>query len=162
MKNFFLLFFLCFTLNSAVSIETRIIHNIQNEIITNIDIKNEFKYLVALNNSLKELDKEKILNISNESIIRQKIKKIEISKNFKEIKLDEQYSNILLKNIYLRLNLKTIDEFKIYLENYDLTLNDIKKKITIDALWNELIIQKYKSKITINESEIKKKNFKEF
>jgi peptidyl-prolyl cis-trans isomerase SurA len=160
MKNFFLLFFLCFTLNSAVSIETRIIHNIQNEIITNIDIKNEFKYLVALNNSLKELDKEKILNISNESIIRQKIKKIEISKNFKEIKLDEQYSNILLKNIYLRLNLKTIDEFKIYLENYDLTLNDIKKKITIDALWNELIIQKYKSKITINESEIKKKILK--
>ena len=160
MKNFFLLFFLCFTLNSAVSIETRIIHNIQNEIITNIDIKNEFKYLVALNNSLKELDKEKILNISNESIIRQKIKKIEISKNFKEIKLDEQYSNILLKNIYLRLNLKTIDEFKIYLENYDLTLNDIKKKITIDALWNELIIRKYETQISINKTEIRKEIIK--
>ena len=160
MKNFFLLFFLCFTLNSAVSIETRIIHNIQNEIITNIDIKNEFKYLVALNNSLKELDKEKILNISSESIIRQKIKKIEVSKNFKEIKLDEQYYDILLKSIYSRLKLETIDEFKIYLENYDLTIEDIKQKITIDALWNELIIQKYKSKITINESEIKKKILK--
>jgi peptidyl-prolyl cis-trans isomerase SurA len=160
MKNFFLIFILCFAFNNAVSIETRIIHNIQNEIITNIDIKNEFKYLVALNNSLKELDKEKILNISNESIIRQKIKKIEISKNFKEIKLDEQYSNILLKNIYSRLDLKTIGEFKIYLENYDLTINDIKYRLTIDALWNELIIQKYKSKITINESEIKKKILK--
>ena len=157
MKNFFFIFILCFTFNNAVSIETRIIHNIQNEIITNVDIKNEFKYLVALNNSLKELDKEKILNISSESIIRQKIKKIEISKNFKEIKLDEQYSNILLKNIYSRLDLKTIDEFKIYLENYDLTINDIKYKLTIDALWNQLIIQKYKSKITINESEIRKK-----
>ena len=160
MKNFFLVFFLCFTLNNAVSIETRIIHNIQNEIITNIDIKNEFKYLVALNNSLKELDKEKILNISSESIIRQKIKKIEVSKNFKEIKLDEQYYDILLKSIYSRLKLETIDEFKIYLENYDLTIEDIKQKITIDALWNELIIQKYKSKITINESEIKKKILK--
>jgi peptidyl-prolyl cis-trans isomerase SurA len=160
MKNFFLIFILCFAFNNAVSIETRIIHNIQNEIITNIDIKNEFKYLVALNNSLKELDKEKILSISNESIIRQKIKKIEISKNFKEIKLDEEYSNILLKNIYSRLDLKTIDEFKIYLENYDLTINDVKYKLTIDALWNELIIQKYKSKITINESEIKKKILK--
>ena len=53
----------------AQSIETKIIHNIQDEIITNVDIKNEFKYLVALNNSLKELDEEKILNISNESII---------------------------------------------------------------------------------------------
>ena len=102
------------------SIETKIIHNIQNETITNIDIKNEFRYLVALNNSLKELDEEKILNISNESAIREKIKKIEISKNFKEIKLNERYSELLLKNIYSRLNLKSIDEFEIYLKNYDL------------------------------------------
>ena len=29
-------------------------------------------------------------------------------------------------------------------------------KITIDALWNQLIIQKYNSKITINENKIKK------
>ena len=79
-----ILIFLFFLIHvQAQAIETKIIHNIQNEIITNIDIKNEFKYLVALNNSLKELDEEKILNISNESIIREKIKKIEISKNFK-------------------------------------------------------------------------------
>ena len=139
------------------AIETKIIHNIQNEIITNVDIKNEFKYLVALNNSLKELDEEKILNISNESIIREKIKKIEISKNFNEIKLNEDYSEHLLKNIYLRLNLKSIDEFKIYLKNYDLKIIDIEKKITIDALWNELIIKKFSSKVIINETIIKRK-----
>ena len=127
----------------AQSIETKIIHNIQDEIITNVDIKNEFKYLVALNNSLKELDEEKILNISNESIIREKIKKIEISKNFKEIKLNEDYLALLLKNIYSRLNLKSINEFEIYLKDYDLRTSDIEKKITIDALWNELIIKKY-------------------
>ena len=144
----------------AQSIETKIIHNIQNEIITNIDIKNEFKYLVALNNSLKELDEEMILNISNESVIREKIKKIEISKNFKEIKLNEDYSEILLKNLYLRLNLKSIDEFEIYLKNYDLKIIDIEKKITIDALWNELIRKKYSSKIVINEAAIKKKLLK--
>jgi len=138
------------------SIETKIIHNIQNEIITNIDIKNEFKYLVALNNSLKELDQERILNISNESIIREKIKKIEISKNFKEIRLNEDYSELLLKNIYSRLNLKSINEFEIYLKNYDLKIIDIEKKITIDALWNELIIKKYSSKVVINEAAIKK------
>ena len=108
-------------MSNAKSIETKIIHNIENEVITNIDIKNEFKYLLALNNSLKELDKEKILNISNESIIKEKIKKIEISKSFKEIKLNEDYINILLKNIYLRLNLNSIDEFKLYLKDYDLT-----------------------------------------
>ena len=151
-KIIILLFFL--TLNQAQSLETNIIHNIQNEIITNIDIKNEFKYLIALNNSLKELDKEKILSISNESIIREKIKKIEILKNFKEIKINDDYSGMLLKNIYSRLNLKSIDEFEIYLKDYDLEISDIKTKITIDALWNELIIQKYK-KNYYNDADIK-------
>jgi peptidyl-prolyl cis-trans isomerase SurA len=155
MKNYLLIFFLCFALNNAKSIESKIIHNIENEVITNIDIKNQFKYLVALNNSLKELNKEKILSISNESIIREKIKKIEISKNFKEVRLNEDYINILLKNIYSRLNLNSINEFELYLKDYDLTLNRIKSKITIDALWNELIIKKYGTKININEDKLK-------
>ena len=153
-----LLFFLM--LSHAQSIETKIIHNIQNEIITNIDIKNEFKYLVALNNSLKKLDKEKILSISNESIIREKIKKIEILKNFKEIKINEDYSNILIKNIYSRLNLNSLNEFEKYLKDYSLTINDIKTKTTIDALWNELIIQKYGTKININKSKIEEEILK--
>ena len=139
------------------SIETKIIHNIQNEIITNIDIKNEFKYLIAINNSLKELDKEKILSISNESIIREKIKKIEVSKNFEELKLNEDYTEFLLKNIYTRLKLKSIGEFEKYLKDYDLKISDIETKITIEALWNQLIIQKYSNKININEEKIKNK-----
>ncbi|MDB3903181.1 peptidylprolyl isomerase [Candidatus Pelagibacter sp.] len=146
--------------NQTLSIEIKIIHNIQNEIITNIDIKNEFKYLVALNNSLKELDKEKILNISNESAIREIVKKIEIKKNFKKIELNDDYSNVLLKSIYSKLNLKSINEFELYLKDYDLTINDIKYKIAIDSLWNELIIQKYSQKITINENNIKKEVLK--
>ena len=97
MKNYLLILFLCCTFSSVKAVESKIIHSIGNEIITNIDIKKEFKYLIALNNSLKELDKEKILNISNESIIREKIKKIEILKNFEEIKLSEEYYEILLK-----------------------------------------------------------------
>ena len=160
MKIYLLILFLCFTLNNAKSIETKIIHNIQNEIITNIDIKNEFKYLLALNNSLKELNEEEILNISNESVIRERIKKIEISKNFKEIKLNEDYYELLLKNIYSKLNLKSKNEFKIYLKDYDLEIDDIKIKITIDALWNELIIQKYKAQISINETKIRKEIIK--
>ena len=160
MRKKFLIFLFVLICVHAQSIETKIIHTIQNEIITNIDIKNEFKYLVALNNSLKDLDEEKILNISNESVIREKIKKIEILKNFKEIKLNEDYSEYLLKNIYLRLNLKSINEFEIYLKNYDLKIIDIEKKITIDALWNELIIKKYSSKVVINEAAIKKELLK--
>ena len=160
MKKKFLILLFFLTLNQAQSIETKIIHNIQNEIITNIDIKNEFKYLIALNNSLKKLDKEKILSISNESIIREKIKKIEILKNFKEIKINEDYSSILIKNIYSRINLKSLNEFEQYLKDYGLTINDIKTKTTIDALWNELIMQKYGSKININKNKIEEEILK--
>ena len=159
-KILILLFLLLFGESASYSIETKIVYNIQNEIITNVDIKNEFKYLIALNNSLKNLDEKKILNISNQSIIREKIKKIEISKNFKEIKLNEKYLDQLLKNIYFRLNIKTVNEFEIYLKDYNLTLKDVKKKVTIDALWNELIIRKYNSKVIINENKIKKEILK--
>ena len=156
MKKILLIFFLFLIFSKVYSIETKIIHNIEDEIITNIDIKNEFKYLVALNNALENLNKDQILNISNESVIREKIKKIEVSKYFKEIKIDEEYLNLLLKNIFLRLNIKSLNEFKMYLKNYDLTLTEVKRKITIEALWNELIIQKYTGQVRIDEEKIKK------
>jgi peptidyl-prolyl cis-trans isomerase SurA len=157
-KLFIIIFFL--SISAVQSIETKIIHNIQNEIITNIDIKNEFKYLVALNNDLKKLDKEKILNISNQSIVRETIKKIELLKNFKDITINEEHLNLLLKNIYSRLDLKSLNEFELYLKGHELTLEDIKKKISINALWNQMIIEKYSNQIIINEEQIKKKIIK--
>ena len=156
MKIFFLIVLTILTFNKVNSIESKIIHKIQNEIITNIDIKNQFKYLVALNNSLKELDKDNILSISNESIIREKIKKIEISKNFKEMSLGEEYLDFQIKKTYSRLNLNSTNEFQLYLKDYNLVLEDIIKKITIDTLWNELIIKKYANQIVIDEEKIQK------
>ena len=164
MKKFILIIFITnLVFNQAQPVETistKIIYRIQNEIITNVDIKNEFKYLVALNNTLKELDKKKILTISSESIIKEKIKKIEISKNFKKIEIEKEYLNALIKNTYSRLGLKSLDDFELYLKDYDLILKNIEKKITIDALWNELIYNKYISQITINKEQIKKKILK--
>ena len=156
MKKILLVLMLCLIFSKAQSIETKIIHSIQGEIITNVDIKNEFKYLIALNNGLKELDKEKILNISNESAIKETIKKIELLKNFKKIVIKQEYSDLLIKNVYLSLNLTSLDEFKLYLKNYDLSIDAIEKKLAIDVLWNELIIKKYTSQVTINEDQIKK------
>ena len=157
MKTYLFIFFLFLIFNKAYSIETKIINKIQDEIITNIDIKNEFKYLVALNSKLKNLDKKKILNISNESIIREKIKKIEISKYYKKIEITEDYMDFLLEKTFLKLNLKSLNEFEIYIKDYGLTLNEVKRKITIDALWNKLIIKKYISQININENQIRDK-----
>ena len=156
MKKIFSLIFLILIVSSVKAIETKIVRNIQNEIITNVDIKNEFRYLSALNNNLKNLNKEKILNISINSIVNEKIKKIELLKYYKEIKINIEYSNILLKRIYRRQGLESLEEFEAYLEEYGLTIDNIRKKITIDALWNQLIIKKYGAQIEINESKIYK------
>ena len=156
MKIFILIILTILAFNKVNSIESKIIHKIQNEIITNIDIKNQFKYLVALNNSLKELDKNQILSISNESIIREKVKKIEISKNFTEISLSEEYLDFQIKKTYSRLNLNSTDEFQLYLKDYNLVLEDVIKKISIDALWNELIIKKYADQVVVDREAIQK------
>ena len=143
-------------LKNTKAIESKIVHNIENEIITNIDIKNEFKYLLALNDNLRELDKKIILDISNNSIIREKIKQIELLKNFKEIIIDNDYMDAYLKNIYLGLDLNSLEEFENYLNKYDITLKNVKKKISIELLWNDLIIEKYSNQIKINKEQIKR------
>ena len=149
---FILLNFIC-----TQAVEIKIVHNIENEIITNVDIKNEYKYLLALNNKLQELDNDRIYSISNESIIKETIKKIELSKYFKKVEINNDYLDILLKNIYERQGLRSIEELKIYLKNYEINLNDFKKKVTIDALWNEMISIKYGPQVVINKDQINKK-----
>ncbi len=157
MKIFFYIIIFIFCFNSTYSIESKIIYNIQNEIITNIDLKNEFKYLLVLNNRLKDIDKDTAFLISKESLVRDKIKKIEIMKNFKNLKIDQKYEDILIKDIYLKLGLDNKDQFIEYLKEYDLKLKNIIEKITINALWNDLIFRKYSAKIEINEKKIKNK-----
>ena len=157
MKIFFYIIISIFFFNSTYSIESKIIYKIQNEIITNIDLKNEFKYLLVLNNRLKDIDKDMAFLISKESLVRDKIKKIEIMKNFKNLKIDQKYEDILIKDIYLKLGLDNKDQFIEYLKEYDLKLKNIIEKITINALWNDLIIRKYSAKIEINEKKIKNK-----
>ena len=69
------------------SFENRIILKIDNEIITSIDILDETRYLKALNKNLQNISKDDIYKISLNSIIREKIKKIEILNNIKTIKI---------------------------------------------------------------------------
>ena len=154
-KIFYILIFIL-NFNNLLAIESKIIYKIQNEIITNIDIKNEYNYLVALNNNLQNLDKEKIFNIAKESIIREKIKKVELIRNSINLSIDVAYLDQLIKNSYLRLNLTSVTDFKKYLKTYNLELQTVEKKMQIDALWNMLIIKKYDSKIEIDLDKIKK------
>ena len=156
MKKIFYIILFVFNITNASPIETKIIYVIENEVITNVDIKNEFKYISALNNQLQNLQKEKIFSIARESIIREKIKKVEILKNFKNLNVQQKYLDLLIEKIYTDLDIDSYEEFKNYLNNYNLEIKNVEQKIKIQALWNELIVKKYSSKITINIEKIKK------
>ena len=157
MKNIFYIIIFILNFNNLLAIESKIIYKIQNEIITNTDIKKEYRYLSAFNSDLKNLTEDKIYNISKQSIVRETIKKIEILENKKNLYLDEKFLNKLIDEAYIKkLGFDSRESFKDYLKKNDLKIKDVEKKITIESLWNELIVRKYNSKIEINIDDIKK------
>ena len=143
---------LSFKLYSMDSISVKVLVN--NEIITNVDIENEAQYLLALNNRLKNLDNKIILNIAKDSIIKELVKKIEVEKYFLLGQKNSQLKNVI-KNFYTRLKLKDENEFGNYLKKYNLTINEIKKKVEIETTWNQLIYDKYKDQLNINIAQLK-------
>ena len=155
--RFFLILIITFTffLNSkAKSFETYIVYKVNNEIITNVDIDIEYRYLIALNKNLKKLSKKRIIQLAKESILREKIKKTEIEKFF-DLSQENKFIDRIIKNFYVRLGIENENDFKLYLLNYNLSFNDVKKKITIEAAWNDLVYKKYSRQIEINEEKIK-------
>ncbi len=81
---------------------------INNEPITNLDILNEVNYLIALNTSIKNLDKKEILSIAKDSLIKEKVKELELTKHF-DLNEENKYVDNILKNIFSNLNLNNKD-----------------------------------------------------
>ena len=155
LKFVYVLILSFFITDSAIS-ETKIKIELQigSEILTNVDFLNEENYLIALNNNLKNLPKNQLKKISKESLIREKIKKIELLKFFDFDKADK-YSDQILSDFYKRLNFENKDEFSSYLAEYDLKISNIREKLKIETLWNEMIFNKYNDQIKIDEKKIK-------
>ena len=152
---FFIYILLIFNPINAISIENKIEFKVNNQIITSIDIIKELNFLAALNPKILELDKNQIFEISKNSIIKEKIKTLEILKFKNKIMIDDNYLSKLVKESYMKINLDSENEFLDYLSKYNLELKDFKKKITIEALWNQLIYSKFKSKVNIDIDKIK-------
>ena len=157
-KYKFLILFLLFKLFifNANALENKIILKIDNQIITSLDIQQEINYLKALNPTINKLDNKRILEIGKNSLIREKIKEKEILKYIEKIEIDQKYLNDLIKTRFLNLKLENRDQFKRYLKNFNMKINKIEKKITIEALWNQLIYSKFSSKVKINKKKLRK------
>lgn len=149
------LFKFLFMTECLFAYENKIILKVDNEIITNYDIEKEYRYLSTLNKNIANLDKKKVFEVSKNSLVKEKIKKIEILRNINEIKLDDKYINQIIKNIYLRIGIANLEEFQKYLRINKVDYDEVVNKISIEALWNDLIYVKYNKKININERELR-------
>ncbi len=153
--NLFFLFF--FSNNLKAASNFYIVTKVDNEIITNVDILQEANYLISLNNDLKKIDKNSLINLAKESLIREKIKKNEINKYNKSLVVKKEVLQNLIQNHYKKLQLNNIDEFKNYLARYNIKLENIEEKIKIEILWNQRVYFNYRKLLNINVEELKKK-----
>ena len=162
---FVVLMLLVFNLKVLSKEDISISYKVNDEIITNIDIKKEAQYLITLNNQLTNLEKNEILEISKESALREKIKKIELLKFFILEDIDPNVG-LYIERIYLQLKLNNKAEFEEYLIKNGLTYSYIEQKIQIEMYWNRLIYEKYIDQVNIdlkrlkNEIEENKKKIK--
>ena len=128
---------------------------VNDEIITNIDIKKESEYLKILNPNLNQLEEKRIQELSKISLINEIVKKKEILKVIDITSNMNSFTNEYLENLYVKLDYKSKKEFEnqLRLKN-TYTLEEIKNKINIELFWNELIYKKYNNLVNINKNEL--------
>ena len=157
--NYFLIniiIFICFAFE-AYGKENKILFKLNNEIVTSIDLLNEINFLKSINSEYVNASDDIAYNIAKNSIIREKIKEIEILNYIEEINVDKKVLNNVIVNNFKHLNINSISEFNLYFSNRNIKPSLIKKKISIEILWNKLIFEKFNKKIKIDVNEIKKK-----
>ena len=157
MKKLLLLFLITF-LNISYCYSTNNISiqfKVENEIITNIDLKNEEKYLISLNKKLQNLPKFELSKLAKRSLLNEKIKKKTIE-DFYDLSKEYQISEQLFINMFKSLGFNSEEEFSGYLKNYDLSTDFLKKKLKIEGLWNKLIYQKFREQVVVDKQKIKK------
>ena len=163
--NFFLLF-LIFTFKTF-ALENKILFKVNNEIITSIDLLSEIEYLKLINENLNNIEQKKLFEIAKNSIIREKIKIIELFKYYDNLEVESQHYKILMNELLKKTNLNKYEDLEKLLISKNININSVEQKIKIEILWNNLIFRKYSKDVKIDKKKIKsdllKNNFqKEF
>ena len=151
---FILIFYFLFNISAnSELIEIKV--KVHGEVITNLDIKNEINYLTFLNPKLGNLEKTKVFNIAKNSLITEIVKKEELKK-FTNLDKENSLINLIENNLLRKKNIENRDAFKKILIERNLNYEEIKKKLLIETLWNQLIYQKYSKNLVINREELRK------
>ena len=160
-KIFFFLLLFSSIVTQSQSNQNKILFKIDNEIITSIDILHEIEYRNILNKRISDLPKDRQFEIAKKSLIREKIKKIEASNFFVDINLNDEQLEPFLKEFIRKTNLKSKDQLQKLLKSKKIEFEIFKEKLKIEALWNQLILNKFSKNIKINKIKIKEDILKE-
>ena len=151
-----LTYFLIFVFfNQSNALENKILFKINNEIISTIDLYNETKYLSLLNKDLINLEKDKIFEISKNSLIREKIKEIELLKKYKTLDIDKKYFDQIMNDYSKKMGFENVKKFSENIKINGLDFETIQNKIKIELYWNQLIVKKFLKDVKIDKNKIK-------
>ena len=153
--KFYLFLILILIPYKGVNSEVFIVAKVNQEIITNIDLNFEKRYLVSLNPNLKKLDKKRITEYAKNSLINEKIKKTEIEKRFKIIPNETILAKVI-GDIYSSIGISSLTEFENYLLQNKVDIKRVKEKISIEIAWNDLIVKTFSNEIEIDQNAISK------
>ena len=131
-----------------------ILYKVENTPVTNLEIKNEISYLLLINENLRNVDQDDLVEYAKQSILKETIKKLELKKYY-EFGKNPQVVNKYLKILINNLNLENQDQFNQLISSVNLTNEYIEKKIEVEFLWNNLIFKIYNEKIAIDEKKIR-------
>ena len=154
-KKITVLVLIFFLLNnfSHSKINLQIIMKINDQILTTFDLEKESNLLLALNPKLKEIGKNDLIEIAKKSMIKETIRKIEILK-YKELNLQNNQVNDVLNTMIQNLNYSNQSQFENYLNNFNISIDDIKKKIEIENEWKNLIYAKFFKSVKIDKNKL--------
>ena len=141
-------------ITAVIGDEVYIVLKIEDEIVTNLDVIKEKNYLIALNNSLSQINKNQLEKLAKNSIIKEKIKKKELVKYFDLEKASSILESLII-DLSKKLNLRNQKELDKYLLNFNLDIDEIKEKLKIEALWNQLIYDRFIDQVSIDENKLR-------
>jgi len=158
----------CTSQNNA-AIKDKLFATVGNKAVTLSDVENEVKSILILTNTkFTEDTRKKLQSAAIQSVVSRNIKKIELEKynvsEFSNFELNKE-----INNLAQRANL-SLDELKSIFINNEIDFSIVIDRIKTEILWNSLIFNLYKDRLSVNNIEIeeqlklmqKRKEFNEY
>tara|TARA_B100000700_G_C15018611_1_gene844565 strand:- start:185 stop:1126 length:942 start_codon:yes stop_codon:yes gene_type:complete len=147
-----LIFFLGFFKANA-EIKDKLFLTVGNKAITTLDVMNEIKVILILNNmSYDDQKRDELHKMAITSIIKRSVKEIEINKyDFLEYNENDFINELTKLANNINMDLETL---KKICNSNELNFSIVENQMKTELLWNSLIFYLYKNRISINLNEI--------